>query len=353
MEVATNTEVEPNPAIAEANEVALVALELFGSESEAVRAVLRAIDSGYTFDQLAEGIRSSALNDDGTIVGVQPASPSGDLIIGFRQVPVEPVSIDEAEQAAIDLAKAKNAIAGLLASEANVLALVLVVAALGYTPEQVIFGLFAGFEVDDYDDIGYVAGECDLDNRYYDKGDCDWFEDECEPFLIIDGDSVPRPDCPDPDRYDDYDDDEDADADAEPDIGSTAGAWTGSGTSTDSSESRSTTYAGSAVVELRDGVHTLSFEMDSQSTTFGHDGCSTTTSAFGQIDGTPDGYGQILFVAEVTTDIVSDFLFYESSGGVATETNERTFVGRLRDDGVFVLEHLVPDSSVELVWTPL
>ncbi len=103
---------------------------------------------------------------------------------------------------------------------------------------------------------------------------------------------------------------------------STEGAWTGSGSSTNSSESLSTTRSGSGVVELRDGIYTLSFEMESQSTMFGHDECSTTTSAFGPMDGTPDEFGKILFVAEVTADIVSDCKLYESSSGFSpTSTN--------------------------------
>lgn len=140
--------------------------------------------------------------------------------------------------------------------------------------------------------------------------------------------------------------------DPAPALESADGAWIGTGSASSATDSRSTTWSASAAVELRDGVFTLSFERASDSTELGHSSCSTTTSAFGQIDATPDEFGRVVFTSEVSTDIVSDCPFYESKGGGATETNETSFVGRLRDDNVFELENLVPGGeTLEFVWT--
>lgn len=130
----------------------------------------------------------------------------------------------------------------------------------------------------------------------------------------------------------------------------TSGVWTGSDTSSTSSESRSSEYAGSATVELADGVYTVSYEITQNSVELGHTSCTSDTVTTGEASGRANDTGRILFEGEASVVTVSDCPFYESRGGRVEDTMERTLTAYLLDGNVLRLD-LLPGQSFEMEWS--
>jgi len=142
-----------------------------------------------------------------------------------------------------------------------------------------------------------------------------------------------------------------ADEQSEP-ARATSGRWSGSGTFLNDSESLSSAHEGEATIELSDGVYSIVYEIVSVTTDKGHSACVTTTTTTGESTATPDENGRLLFETAADRHIVSDCKFYESSGGEVFKTTEQTMVGVLLEGDAISL-NLVPQTSVEMAWTPL
>lgn len=132
--------------VAEADQLATIAIDAFGSPEAAMDAVLFALDAGYAGEQIEAALRAGTLQQSGFIDGVDPAFPPTDLVVGFRRSSPEPLPVERLRMAATDEAAQLGLVEPGGASGRNGLQLLLLLVGKGIPPEAIVEALILGFE---------------------------------------------------------------------------------------------------------------------------------------------------------------------------------------------------------------